>query len=1488
VHENGPKGFLESLWRRHGGATGAPDGNPRIATRFTLETVQERTVLVDGKPHLVRAVSQRVPVAVEVRIEPIEPLGHDIGLLRPEAFEWPVHLEMPAHAPGQVRASSGFARFLAPAPGATLDALLDGAPGMLRQLRDPERRILTKISFDAAPLFDGKLAQIDPAHASSVAGYDLHELDLDELARLDTATAPVFGRNPLTWQRSRRVARIERSARQAAHLTPDNNKDTQGWEAHYPSETWRAEARGTGPWAPRRAAWYSAAESAIGFARRMPRNRLFPTASEGAVAALMARGRPSALSVGVELLAPQDAGTDSVAALRALFALLELELVSLAYGAAAPPAHLALAPRRSPAGVFEITARDGKPMRPDQVRAALLGLGLRPAQGAGQAVLDSLAAGAALACRVSVTARVDGLPAATAATHAEDVSLCGPLHPLLEEVLGELEYSAGAGLYRRYVVSAQAVQPAEPGALAGFLAASPAETDPYGWRSLQQLGLSRTIRLYDRDLDRFELPAALAQRIRHVFGQAVARYRERYENLPDALGQPFAEVLLRPGEDRLPGPFDAILDSAGAETEQGRLALDDSALSTIQLSLRPVPVAHRRYYRLSTSWEAGDWPEKLKGEPGDETTKAPLIVRSLIGYALEFAEKNAACDLIDLATGALTVLEPGRVLLLPLLDWKKGRIADSSTAPGPAFLLRSAAAGTAALPAFELRARIRISTTLDGKVQVSEQLLNLAELKAFADYGTARQPVCPQQGLVDARLEELSRPDRTALSPYERFPALPAEAWAAELQGDRLGALATLRANLRLAAPAVAWLRADDADAAKAGFLALAAQYLPWSQRFLDQAAAPQAEQDAPHLALAAPVKANPLRLAADGQGQISLSFLHADRWAHNRVYAVRPSPRYQNLALGAGYFELPEDSERLVTPWLLEPKSSPPAFRRELGYALAASPRTEAIEPPVFLGSRLLPAPLRENGVEVLRSHWELVLARHGEEALAFSNRSLFARLGTEGTALSFVREYRHANWPARLAALPGGQPAPGVQQYPERAADLATADAGAVPAIGGEDLATLSALHPALWKGADVWRLGQLPAHYRVTALAAARAGIVVSRVVASVQDGTPRRPLNLLYRGAEPSGRAASPLLEHPALRIDRDGDKPAQIRLAALRLISHADLSEADAHAWFTGGADDIAWWPDPDVRYTLLRRGGAKDAGFEDEEAELILVAHPLDPEPGGKARPVVVRCRGTRFVDDGHIHLDTVADSAAGSRAFHLDIGLQRRADLGTPEQSQMLLQPAAAAVVAAFNAAAHPFARIDRQSLRLRAGPFDGLPTDLAKVPDWLRAEADAVTSRAATLRKTAPPDFNEAADALDAIAAGMQHEAGVLAGGGQLDLPPDRARFAELEMAAVDPAPIGAGAAFELKAEVQAHRLVIADLPAGQEADLALQSGLPAADKGGRLWQLCRERLLGGGASLHVRAVDTRNAIAATDREWIAPGVIEAEVQLPDWFGW
>jgi hypothetical protein len=267
----------------------------------------------------------------------------------------------------------------------------------------------------------------------------------------------------------------------------------------------------------------------------------------------------------------------------------------------------------------------------------------------------------------------------------------------------------------------------------------------------------------------------------------------------------------------------------------------------------------------------------------------------------------------------------------------------------------------------------------------------------------------------------------------------------------------------------------------------------------------------------------------------------------------------------------------------------------------------------------------------------------------------------------------------------------------------------------------------------------------------------------------------------------------------------------------------------------------------------------------------------------------VVRCRGTRFVGDGHIAVTTDADAIAGVRVFQAEVGLQRRADRATPEESLVLLPPAAPKLVSVFNTAAQPFARIVRQRLRLQAGPFVGKPADPAAVPAWLRTMADLVAAHAAGLKTGAAPEFAPAVEALDAVAAGMRQEADDLAAGpGQPGASPERVRLAELEMAALNLDPIASNATFALTAEVQALVLAISDLPTDKEAGDALQSGLPAAAAGGRLWQLCRERLLGAGSSLHIRATDTRNAIAANGQQWIAPGVVEAKVGLPAWFGW
>ncbi|MGK5032687.1 hypothetical protein [Janthinobacterium sp. MDT1-19] len=1499
-HEQGAMDFLASLWRRNGNGA-------RIATRFTLVTVQVHTTTQ------VVSRSQPVPVSIEVRVEPTDALRYDIGLMRPEAFEWPVHLEMPPHRPGQVRASTGFARFRAPSADARLDDLLKQTNTPLALVRDPERRVMTTVSFDAAPLFDDTSAgAIDALHARCVAGFDLHELDLDDLAPLDTAALPVFESNPLTWQRARRVARIERVSTHTARLLPDANKDWPGWQAHYPSETWRLQQRAdgrAGQSAPHRAAWYSAAESTIAFARRVPRLRLFSTASEAAVADLLAHGEPWRLQASMVW----SGATESAALVAKLTGRHTLELHQLGFGADGVPAHLLLKPE-APGAVMKLQSAAGKQLSPAQVRAALLALVCRLENSLADDLATALADGTNLLCSVSVSA-LDKTGAKVLSTVIQPVTLSAALHPVLEEVIGELEYSSDhASLYRRYVVSVQPVQPVEATTMPGFLANTAPDTDPYGWGALQQLGLASTIRLYDRDLDQFLSPHELLLRVRHVFESTVARYRTIYAAGPSAIGQPFVEVLLRPGQDRVAGPFDAVLASAGKELEAEGLELDDAGLSLAQLSLRPVQVPVYDYHRLDMTWEPGNWPQQLIQLTPGELLPGQTAVRSLIGYEIEFEARGQTCELLSMLDGQVTELAVGLAERLPVQDWKKGAVRELLPAPGLQFFLRVRSGSTLDQPAIRLKARVRTATSTvitaalaatattpavaeKTELVITEKLYSVTELFALVDQRATEALHYPSDGLVSSKIGEpafqpILSPaalDKGA-SPYERFAAINSEQWAQDLMVSdaKGGAFRSLRMNLRFAAPALAWPKEPGLAAGTLDqFKDIAAVYVPWTMRYLAHGAALDRLQEGVHFALAAPIKANPLNLAADAHGQIVLSFLHADRWAHARVYAVRPSPRYQNLALGAGYFEEQAHSEQLLTEGLIaRPAGQSAVLRRALGYALAASPRTERIEPPVFLGSRLVRSPQTDSG------QWELVLARHGEEGLAFSNRSLFARLGTEGTALSFVREYRDPDWPARLNAAILDQSPPKVELYPERLAALPAPQPDARAGIDGADLQYLAGAYPSLWKGADVWRVSQLAAHYRVTALAVARAGLVVSRVVTSVQDATPRRPLNMLMREATAAELAAGPLLGKPTLRIKRGAGPLAQIRIEALRMVSHADLSEASSHEWFKSGSEDVAWWPDPNVRYTLLRRG-TLDAGasYEDEEAELNLVAKPLGTPATDLPEPIVLRCRGTRFVAAGTSGDIRVKYADTGrERAFTLAFGLQRRTDAAGAEQQRLRLAPASDDLTSAFNAAATAFARIDNHVV-LAVGPFDGAPAERDAAQAWLRGMAMQVGVFAAVLQASVEPALLPAAVKLAEIGAAMQAEADGMPAAA--DYQPllariERLRTITVDLAAAALAPLTAGVTFPLTVEAEAQILTLHDLPTSEEAKAAAGTGHAAADKGGQLWAACRARLLGAADSLAVRAVDGRNAIEKNGDNWSAPGETDCVVTLPEWAGW
>jgi hypothetical protein len=1472
-------GFLDSLWRRDGANAG-----PRIATRFWLQTVH----VVEGKheggkPYTVIKKSQRVPVNIEVVIAP--QAGHQKGLMRPEAFEWPVHLELPPHGPGQVRASSGFARFRAPPADDSLKDFLDkdGRAGYAL-VRDPERRILTEISFDAQPAFAHAPGMaVDRTHASSIAGFDVYELDLDDLAALDTDITRQFETSATTWDRARRVARIERVAPAMARLLPDSNRDWSGWHAHYPSETWRLQQRAvgrSGQAQPRRAAWYSAAESSVLFAARVPRSRLFPTASEAAVADLLRFGIAEQLVLTLAWSVADNAGPELKALAATLSTHAKLACHHLGFGSPQLPRLALTATEANGAMVLHPTS--GGPFDAARLRAALMGVCWTPGVELSAAQARAVAAGEGIRCALTVEGRrgVKGKPAVTG-TVQQPLVLSAFLHPILEEVFGELEYSTSHDrLYRRYVVSVQPVQPLEVTTMAAFLADSNPEADPYGWGVLQQLGLAGTVKLYDRDLDCFLDAGALLKRIAPVLQAAVARYQNSFpdaDKIARCYGQPLVEILMRPGQDRRGGPFEAVLADAGVEAEAGVVNLADEALAIAQISLRPAPAAARRYLTLSLEWEAGFWPHQLKL---DGTAS-----RTLLGYEVEFTAGALPCELIFLQDGAMRELnaEPVR---FPLIAFPKGALADGARTPLQ-FLLRTTNSNR---PGVALVARVR---TVSATGKATDALVSFDELKKMAveprrtdmAFPTTPFKATGQFNVVDSPAgADPQKPVPTAPAPWERFGALSPDTWAEALaaSGAAASALQSLRENLRYVAPALAWPGPVWVDqVALADVKQVAAAYVPWWQRFLDHAAAPDRPAGSVHFAIAAPIRANPLKLAADANGQLGLSFLHADRWAHARVYAVRPTPRYQNLALGAGYYREQSESEQLVTAAL----RAGPVLRNALGYALAVSPRTERIEPPVILGSQL---------VQGGRTEWELVVARHGEEALAFSNRALFARLGSEGTALSFIREYRDPQWPDKLLRLADPHSEPCFSMYPERKASLAHAAPDVVSSIGDLALARLAGQYPSLWKGADIWRIAELPAHYRVSALAVARAGLVVSRVVCAVQDATPRRPLALALRvPAAQQQEEAVRLLGEPLLVIERAAaGAPAAVAVQGLRMVSHADLSETESHSWFTGGEADIAWLPDPNVRYTVLRRGPLGEGrSFEDEDAQVSLIARPLS-DKATDFEPVVLALRGTRFVALANPPVAPAVTfrTADAKRQFLLSFPLPM-----APAKEQALRLAGALAGTEAqadsFNLVADNFARILTR-VTLAYSPLEGAP-ERPDAVQWLAARALALRDHAHRLAGRGQARLQPAIDALAALALGLEAEA-LAIGNGQW--PPadslNRVRTAVLLMENVQRDTLGQDAPFGLSATDGERMLLVRDVPTSEEANKVLADAHPVAAKAGKLWAVCRERLLGGGRQMAIRAVDTRNEVRKDVvngmATWSAPGEMEGTLSIPAWTKW
>lgn len=1260
--EGDGKRMLQALWA---------DGKSRVALRAWLETHID--FLENGK--VVHTIpSKLTPVALEITMHR-ESAGKVLqsSSLRPDVFEWPVHLCMPPLLPGQVRVSTGFLHLRAPAYDkdlgrqATLTDWLDATGSAnfnaVMPLRDPERRTLSIVDFDAKPNWDESV--VNPLHGNSIAGYDLHEIDLDALAPMDTTALPLE-QDLRAWSRARRVARIELLAPQTASLLPASNADWLGWQAHYPSQTRRIvsgrNANAEDGAKPVLGAWYSARESTPLFAVRRPRLRLLPLVPENVIDELMKKGLPDAIKVNFS--ATND--TNAYKTFDGKFPDAAFALDAPAFEAPDNAGHEPIDLKKIFSPSLEgFRKANGKKFGAADIRYLLLCLAWHfenPSKFAILAISLSEPEKLALANHMKEAlgkwqedpTALDGLTLTLTATQTTPVSgetgrciipldFTSRLHPMLEEVVAELTLARQEGdaaavpaVYRKYSVMQQPVQPLAAKDLANYLATTAEATDPYGWGVLQGLGLATSLRIFDAASDGFVSPHQLASMVNRVFGVVFQRWVNAYGH--DDLGDPFAEILLKPGADCLLRPFDApVKQNLGVAKQE---PVDDIGLSLIQISLRPAALAVWQYQLLDCKFKL----DPISGIPSDGVLRTDsgvktttwhshtlqavnLIISIRTGFEAELNAQDKQIEVLDARSGASVVFDgsTGKEVRLPLRTFST---ADIGKDVSIALLLRSRQSNADGHLTFRVECLVDTTiTTRTVVIAADGSRSETSSITVMQKQSSGTLTIEPKPAVLE--------PGSTQHDPYELFKPCTAQDWGSAFAERKyikiedgihihskynqgFAAFRSLRQQLRAAAPTLQF-------PAENAYSTVAAAYLLWAQRMLEHGAARRTVAAGENarwpigLAFAALAKTTPWRLAQDALGRIRLGIPAQDRWAHTRAYAVKPISRYQNLMLSVGVIAQ-RDAEALVTPDMIDIASKDnPKLNTPIGYALAVTQRTERMAAPLIVATDIQ----RDN-------NWELVLGRHGEETLAASNRTMLGRLGKPEVLLAQQRAYRTPGWPTALRnTFCSGQilpkPWPAEQQLPSRIGQLPTRPekGSEVALMDANALRDHARQSPSLWKGAEVYGFLPLPPHYRMLALAVARAGVVVSDISAVVQDDLPRKPL----RGQEEVLKTGGEC--KPQLELVASGNESTRYRLRH-RMVSHADLTPDFAKGWFEHNQknEDVAWWPDPDVVYTLSHKWQQADGGVVvDEDAEIRLLAH----ANGGETEPVIVRTRGVRW-----------------------------------------------------------------------------------------------------------------------------------------------------------------------------------------------------------------------------------------------------------------
>ncbi|MDX1982938.1 MAG: hypothetical protein SFV51_21895 [Bryobacteraceae bacterium] len=270
---------------------------------------------------------------------------------------------------------------------------------------------------------------------------------------------------------------------------------------------------------------------------------------------------------------------------------------------------------------------------------------------------------------------------------------------------------------------------------------------------------------------------------------------------------------------------------------------------------------------------------------------------------------------------------------------------------------------------------------------------------------------------------------------------------------------------------------------------------LAWTTRFFDHGGTVTGTQtgNGPFVATAYPRSTAQVFTSPDESGRLQHDYLITDKFAHNFRYYIRPFGRYDLL-----WQSLLQSPPRRATP---DPAQ---------GALDVVLDRTQPVAMPVVLRSGRLDAPSAPGSPAAPGDTWEVIVARHPEQALADRNQTVFRQLSYRGITFTLLRKFAFPHWAEVLntsagtvaGVTPSLPAAPTALDHIDPNNQSITLDLA--PRLGSFD------------QGAIVLQWSALPFYYEHRLLLVAQTATTVSEVNSIVQR-------DFEYISPDPEGRA-----------------------------------------------------------------------------------------------------------------------------------------------------------------------------------------------------------------------------------------------------------------------------------------------------------------------------------------------------------------------------